>query len=241
MAATKLCCVVGLGGGGIGEHVAMRFAKEGYNVAMIARTKSSLERLEKEIPNSKGYVCDATDSKEVHATVVDIVKDHGTTIDALIYNAGMGAFKSFDDTSEELFEACWRSGPKGLFSFAKAVLPGMLEKKEGVIGITGATASWRGMGRTVAFAPAKFGVRAVAQSLAREMGPQGVHVFHVIIDGIVDMPKTRMWMPNKPDDEFMKPDAIAETYWNLANQPRSAWSSEVNLAASGAYGTIATI
>ena len=117
----------------------------------------------------------------------------------------------------------------------------MLAKKSGVIGITGATASWRGMPKTVAFAPAKFGVRAVAQSLARDMCPKGIHVFHVIIDGIVDMPKTRMWMPNKPDDEFMNPADIAETYWNLANQPRSAWSYEVNLAASGAYGTIATI
>jgi len=241
MAATKLCCVVGLGGGGIGEHVAMRFAKGGYKIAMISRTKSTLEKLEKEVPNSKGYVCDATDSKEVHATVETIVKDFDTTIDTLIYNVGMGAFKPFADTSEELFEACWRSGPKGLFSFAKAVVPGMLAKKSGVIGVTGATASWRGIGATVAFAPAKFGVRALTQSLAREMGPKGIHVFHVIIDGIVDMPKTRLWMQNKPDDEFMKPTAIAETYWTLANQHKSAWSCEVNLAASGAYGSIATI
>jgi len=241
MAATKLCCVVGLGGGGIGEHVAMRFAKEGYNVAMLARTKSSLDKLEKEIPNSKGYVCDASDSKEVHATVEAIVKDHDTTIDALIYNAGLGAFKSFDETSEELFEACWRSGPMGFFSFAKAVIPGMLAKKSGVIGVTGATASWRGMPSTVAFAPAKFAMRACAQSLARDMGPKGIHVFHVAIDGIVDMPKTRLWMENKPDEEFMHPADIAETYWNLANQPRSAWSSEVNLAAHAAYGSIATI
>merc|ERR1712087_816614 len=103
-----------------------------------------------------------------------------------------------------------QTGPSALFAFAKAVTPGMIERGKGVIGITGATAAWRGMPVTSAKAPGNFGMRALAQSLARDMGPRGIHVFHVVIDGIVDMPKTRLWMENKPDDEFMQPTAIAE-------------------------------
>merc|ERR1712226_816030 len=105
-----------------------------------------------------------------------------------------------------------RTGPSALFAFAKAVTPSMIERGKGVIGITGATAAWRGMPTTSAKAPGNFAMRALAQSLARDMAPKGIHVFHVIIDGIVDQPRTHAWLPDKPQDQFLKPAAIADTY-----------------------------
>merc|ERR1712037_62993 len=147
--------------------------------------------------------------------------------DVLIVNTSGGYFKPFADTSQEEFDLAMRTGPSALFAFAKAVTPSMIERGKGVIGITGATASWRGMPSTSAKAPANFAMRALAQSLARDMGPKGIHVFHVIIDGIVDQPRTHVWMPDKPSEEFMDPAEIAEMYWALANQPRSCWGFEV--------------
>jgi NADP-dependent 3-hydroxy acid dehydrogenase YdfG len=133
------------------------------------------------------------------------------------------------------------AGPSALFAFAKAVTPGMLERGHGVIGITGATASWRGMPTTSAKAAGNFAMRALAQSLARDLGPKGVHVFHVIVDALVDQPRTRGWMPSKPDEEFIAPAQIAETYWMIANQPRSCWAFEVNLMPNACMGSMATI
>ena len=224
----KVCLVCGLGGGGIGDHVAKKFASEGYKVALLARTKENLDKLESEIPNSKGYVCDASDSESVHAVVSTCIQELGG-VDVLIYNAGSGIFKPFDVTTVEEFEQCWQSGPKGLFSFAKALTPHFQEKGSGVIGVTGATASWRGMPQTVAFASAKFAQRGLCQALSRDLGPKNIHCFHVIIDGVVKMPKTRGWMPNKPEDEFLDPAHIAETFWYLANQDKSCWTYELNV------------
>merc|ERR1712079_812304 len=114
-------------------------------------------------------------------------------------------------------------------------------KKKFAIGVTGATASWRGMPSTPAKAPGNFAMRALAQSLCREFGPQGIHVFHVIIDGIVDQPRTHQWMPDKPDDQFMSPKQIAQTYWDLSQQECSCWAFEMNLTAGTCCGSMATI
>merc|ERR1712094_59 len=90
---------------------------------------------------------------------------------------------------------------------------------------------WRGMPSTHAKAAENFALRALAQSLARDFGPKGIHVFHVVIDGLIDQPRTHLWFPNKPGEEFMNPKDIAETYWMLANQPQSVWAFEINLMA----------
>jgi len=235
-----LCVVAGVGEKGIGEHTAMKFASEGYTVAMLARRRENLDRLEGEIPNSKGYVCDVSVCEQVHSVIANITSDLGP-IDVLIVNTSAGSFKPFAETTQEDFELAMRTGPSALFAFAKAVTPGMIERGHGVIGITGATASWRGMPGTSAKAPGNFAMRALAQSLARDMAPQGIHVFHVIIDGIVDQPRTHQWMPQKPDEEFMKPRDIAETYWAMASQPRSCWGFEINLMAGPCFGTMASI
>lgn len=236
----KVCVVVGLGKGGIGDACAAKFSAEGYDVAMLARTKDKLDELEKKIPRSKGFVCDVCNVEQSRQVVKDIVSVMGP-IDVLIYNAGSGVFKNIFALSDEDFEAAWMTGPRGLFVFAKAVAPAMVERGSGVIGITGATASWRGMPFTPGFAPSKFGVRALAQSLARELGPKGVHVFHAVIDGVVDLPGTIAAKPDTPKEKFLSSAATADTYFTLATQPKGAWTFEVNLAPAAGFDSMVTI
>ena len=202
--------------------------------------RGNLDTLEKEIPNSKGYVCDASDSASVHTVVSQCITDLGG-IDVCIYNVGLGYFKSFDETTEEEFEQCWKSGPKGLFSFAKALVPHYTAKGGGVIGVTGATASWRGMPATSAFASSKFAVRGLCQSLARDLGPKNVHVFHVVIDGIVDKPKTRESIPDKPKDDYLDPKYVADLYWYLTNQDKRCWTYELSVGPGDVAGSMVTI
>jgi len=152
-----VCVVVGLGNKGIGDHCAKKWAKEGYAVAMLARRRENLEALEKEIPESRGYKCDATCPEAVTETMDNIERDMGP-VEVCIYNAGLGYFKPFEETSFEDFENSWRAGPAGLFCFAKAVIPKMAGRGAGTFGVTGATASWRGVKSTPAFASAKFGL-----------------------------------------------------------------------------------
>mmetsp|Transcript_6572 Transcript_6572/g.12111 ORF Transcript_6572/g.12111 Transcript_6572/m.12111 type:complete len:241 (-) Transcript_6572:145-867(-) len=239
---TKKCCiVVGLGKGGIGDHLAKKFSAEGYHVAMVAR--SDLSRLESDIPNSKSYRCDASDASQVETTVQAIVKDFGG-IDALMYNAGSGVFKTFEDLSYQDFELAWKVGPSGIFLWTKACLPFLKNGTSPCIGVTGATASWRGMPYTAAFASSKMATRGLVQSLARDLGPShGIHVFHVVIDGMVFLgEKSKESFPDKNyETEFLDPVHIAETYWQLSQQPVSCWTQEIHVAAGGAFANIASI
>lgn len=235
--ARKLCIVVGLGKGGIGDELAKKFSKEGYHVAMIAR--SSLSRLEEEIPNSKSYQCDASVPAQVESTIAAIQNDMGGNhkIDALLYNAGSGSFKPFEQTSYDEYEMSWKVGPGGLFLWTKACLPYM--EAGCCIGITGATASWRGMPYTPAFASSKMATRGLSQALARDLGPsKGIHVFHVIIDGVVNIPSSGL---TRPENELLSPTDVAETYYQLAQQPPTCWTQEIHVGAQGAYANIASI
>ena len=236
----KLIVVAGVGEKGVGEHVAKRFASEGYKVAMLARRKENLDALAAEIPGSRGFVCDVSVTDQINSTIKDIEQQMGA-IDVLIFNTSYGPFKDFDECSQEDFNLSLATGPAALFAFAKAVTPAMIERGSGVIAVTGATAAWRGMPGTSVKAAGNFGMRALAQSLARSMGPKGIHVFHVIIDALIDQPRTHKWAPEKPAEEFMDPAAIAETYFHMANQPRTCWGFEVNLTTSPGCSSMATI
>lgn len=236
----KVAVICGLGSGGIGDACARRWSKEGFKVAMLARTESKLRALENDIPNSYAYPCDASSVEQINATVKKITSDLGP-IHVLVYNAGSGKFALFDNVSQRDFDLALASGPSALFAFAKAVLPGMVERGSGAIAVTGATASWRGMPSTNCFAPAKFAQRSLAQSLCREFGPKGINVFHVVIDGIVDLPRTREMMPDAPESTFLKPDAIADTYWFLANQDPSARTFETSIASAARQHDMLTI
>lgn len=234
----KLCIVVGLGKGGIGDALAKKFSQQGYNVAMVAR--SDLKRLEDVIPNSKSYRCDASDPDAVEACLSSIRNDFGTTVHALMYNAGSGVFKPFDQVSYDDFMLSMKVGPGGIFLWTKACLPSFAPAGAS-IGLTGATASWRGMTYTPAFAPSKMATRGLAQALARDLGvSKQIHVFHVVIDGIVNIPGSPV-TETKSDNEMLAPEQIAETYWQLHCQPPTCWTQETHVAAQAAYGSIASI
>jgi NAD(P)-dependent dehydrogenase (short-subunit alcohol dehydrogenase family) len=204
----------------------------------MARSEATLKKLEEEIPHSRAVVCDVTDPDQVKAAMAAIEKDY-KKIDAIMYNAGSGSFKPFDDTTVEDFELSFRTGPMGLFTVAKHAKP--LLAPGSAIGVTGATASWRGMPFTSGFAASKFATRGLTQALSRDFGPRGTHVFHVVIDGVVRRPDSAASMPGKPAEEFLDPAAIAETFWTLSQQPPGCWTQEIHVGAAAAFGSIISI
>jgi len=147
----------------------------------------------------------------------------------LVYNAGAFKYGGILDIKPEEWANLWKSNCYGAFLAAQAVLPAMLEKGNGTILYTGATASLRGSAKFSGLAVGKFGLRALAQSTAREFGPQGIHVAHIIIDGQVDLASTMQRYPDRPRESFLNSDAIAEEYWNLYKQNRTAWALELDL------------
>jgi len=225
----QVCVVAGVGPG-IGEHVARRFAAAGCKVALLARDKDRLANISQTIPQSRAYPCDVIDSEQVKATFAAIHAEIGQ-VDALIYNVGGGSFHTYDNVSAEVLSMDFKTNALGLLLTAQQVGSGMVARGHGVIGITGATSSWRGLPQTAGFAPGKFASRGLAQSLARDLGPKGVHVFHVVVDGGVHSPQDSTAHPQMPPEMWMHPEDIAETYYNLAVQPRSAWTFELSLYA----------
>jgi NAD(P)-dependent dehydrogenase (short-subunit alcohol dehydrogenase family) len=145
----------------------------------------------------------------------------------VIVNAGSGTFAPFDAITAADFEASWRVNALGGFLVAKQVVPAMKRAGRGSIIFVGATASRRGNPMTIAFAPAKAAQRSFAEALAKQLWPAGIHVSLIIIDGVVDLERTRKMLPDKPDEFFVKPDEVAATAAWLADQPRSAWAFEV--------------
>ena len=222
-----VCVVVGVGPGN-GAAFARKFASEGYDVAMLARNQDYLKELEVEIPGSKSFAFDVTDA-EAASRVFGQIKAEMGPVEVLVYNAGSGLFGNVDDTTPDDFEGSWRVNALGCFVCAKQVIPDMREAKAGNLVIIGATASLRGGAYFAAFASAKAAQRSLAQSMARHLGPQGIHVAYVIIDGMIDLERTRKMMPDKQDDDFLQPDHIAESVFFLTRQPRSAWTFELDL------------
>ena len=227
----RVCVITGAGRGN-GAAFARRFVDAGYRVAMLARSADALGELEKEISGASGYPLDVTDADAVAETFQRIRSDLGHPT-LLIHNAGSGLFGSFTDSDASSLEQAWRVNTLGLFLCAKQVVPRMLERREGTILVSGATSALRGGANFAAFAQAKAAQRSLAQSMARQLGPEGIHVAYVVIDGVIDIPRTRKMMPNQPDEFFLKPDAIAETFFHLAVQDRSAWTFEVDVRPFG--------
>ncbi len=222
-----VCAVVGVGPGN-GEAFARQFAAAGYAVALLARRTEFTSELAKELPVARAYACDVAEEAQVNDVFALIAHEMGP-VNVLIYNAGKGVWGAIDKVSTADFEACWRTNTLGLFLTARVVIPAMTERGNGVILVTGATASMRGVAGTAAFAPAKSGQRALTQSMARHLGPLGVHVAHIVVDGVVGGPETRAQFASRADDAFIDPDGIAGIALDLARQPRSAWSFEVDV------------
>ena len=222
--ARPVCAVVGIGPGN-GAALARRFGSD-HRVALLSRTTDLAAKLTAEIGEARAYACDVADADSIGRTFDAIAADLGP-VDTLVYNAGSGVFATVEEITPAQFEAAWRINANGLLIAAQKVIPAMKAKGSGAIIVIGATASRRGAPRTAAFAPAKAAQRSLAESMAKHLGPAGIHVALIIIDGVVDLPRTRRSMPDKPDDFFVKPEDVAETAYWLAHQARSAWSFEV--------------
>jgi NAD(P)-dependent dehydrogenase (short-subunit alcohol dehydrogenase family) len=220
-----VCVVVGVGPGN-GAALARRFHAGGYVVALLARSTTLSDELAQELDGARAYSCDVADQASVEQTFAAIARELGP-VEVLLYNAGSGIWGNIEDVSASDFEQAWRVNTLGAFLASKQVVAPMKQAGRGSIVFIGATASRRGNVKTAAFAPAKAAQRSLAESMARYLWPAGIHVGVVILDGVVDLPRTRQLMPGKPDEFFVKPSELAESVWQLTQQPRSAWSFEL--------------
>ncbi len=221
-----VCFITGVGDG-TGAALARCFAEGGYRVAMLARNRDRLETLEKEIANARAYVCEIADLEALLATV-DAVRTEMGTPSVLVHNAVSATFRSFLEGDPEDLERNFRVNTTSLLYLARELAPAMIDAGSGAILVTGNTAALRGIPNTALFAPTKAAQRILAQSLARELGPKGVHVAYVTIDAVIDTPWTRVpFHPDKPDDFFAKPEAIADEVFHVAHQDRSTWAFDL--------------
>jgi NAD(P)-dependent dehydrogenase (short-subunit alcohol dehydrogenase family) len=226
----KVAAVVGVGAG-LGAALAQRFAAR-YKVALIARSAEVIGKLGGTIKDAGGIALpiqsDATIESQIASAYEQINRELGP-LEILIFNGGRRPMGRLMETTPEVFEQTWRLHAFGAFLWARQVVPQMLARGSGTILITGATAGVRPWPTSAAFAPAKFAVRGLAQVMARDLHPQGIHVAYVNVDGGIDMPLLRKFRPDAPDSDFLKPSAIADAFWFLAHQDRSAWSHELDV------------
>ena len=228
---SKIAVIAGVGPG-LGAAIARKFANEGCNLALLSRSSAYITNLSNRLEKSGVTVLpiptDITDATQVSASFTQIGEKLGAP-DILVNHAGNAAWGNLSELTPEVFENAWRVCTLGAFLCVKQVVPGMIEKGSGTILFSGATSAVRGRAGAIAFSSAKFAMRGLASSLAREVGPNGIHVAHIIIDGIIDTPSLREQYKFEQDEPLLTPDAIADTYWALVQQERSAWSFEVDV------------
>ena len=226
-----VCVIVGVGSGN-GVSLSRKFASEGYRVAMLSRNIDYLQELEGEIPGSQAYQYDVTQTDQA-AEIFGRIESEMGEISVVVYNAGAGAFANIEEATVESFQRAWEINARGLFVVAQQVIPQMRQIGGGNMVIIGATASIKGGANFTPFASAKAAQRSLAQSMARYLDPEKIHVSYVIVDGIINLERTRKAMPDKPEDYFINPDDLAESVWFLTQQPSSAWTFELDLRPFG--------
>src|SRR5512134_621524 len=234
--AQPICVITGVGPG-TGTALTRRFANGGYRVAMLARNAQRLGELSQALPGSRAYPCDVSDPGQVEATADAIERDLGAA-SILIHNAVGGAFGSFLDIDPQVLNRNFQVNTMGLLYLARRLAPAMIKAGKGAIMVTGNTSALRGRADFAGFAPTKAAQRVLAESMARHLGPKGVHVAYVVIDAVIDLAWTRQMMHARlgkeaPDDFFIAPQAIADEVWHVVHQPRSAWSFNVELRPYG--------
>jgi short-subunit dehydrogenase len=222
--AKPLCVVVGIGPKN-GAAFARKFAGEGYQLALVSRQTELSQQLAKELGDASAYACDVADPVSVQRTFDAIRRERGTP-EVLVYNAGSGVWKTAEELTPAEFEQSFRINALGLLCTAQQVLPGMRERARGQIVVVGATASLRGRPKTAAFAAAKAAQRSLAQSLARQCAPEGIHVALIIVDGVIDAAGAA---PDNAQAKKLRPEEIAREAFHLVRQDRSAWSFELDL------------
>jgi NAD(P)-dependent dehydrogenase (short-subunit alcohol dehydrogenase family) len=232
MATSKqpVALVTGVGPG-LGAALARRFASS-YALAINARSAGYLRSLGDELRASGARVieipADLGDAAQVGAAFAKVRAELGEP-ELLLYNAGSGTWGTITEITPEQYEASWRVNGLGAFLCAREAAPAMIARGSGVMLFTGATAGVKAGPRSIAFGPAKFAMRGLAQSLARDLGPRGIHVAWINIDGGINSEAVRSRYPQLETDGLLKPEAIAETYWHVAHQDRSAWSMDLEV------------
>lgn len=236
---TKPVCLISGAGDYIGAAIARRFASEGYTVCLGRRNGDKSAALVEEINDSGGqafgYTLDAREETQVQERLAAIEKDIGP-LEIVISNAGGNVNFPILETTERVFYKVWKMACLTGFLTGREAAKYMLPRGKGSIFFTGATASMRGGSGFAAFSSAKFGLRALAQSMARELGPQGIHVAHLIIDAGVDTAFVRERLQDRgidPDslenNTLMHPASIGDAYWYMHNQNRDAWTHEMDV------------
>lgn len=234
--------VVVLGAGapqGIGGALSRKFGSQGHHVVVTGRTLEKVETVASDI-RDKGHSAEAMQVDVTSEADQDALFSHVEglgPLEAVLYNAGNNAIIPFEKLTAETMEQFWRVGLLGAFHTSKRSIPILEAQGKGSLFFTGASASMRGKPNFAHFASMKAGLRMLTQSLARQYGPKGVHVAHFVIDGIVEAEGTRSrfgdYMDSLGDDGVLDPNEIAETYWHLHTQQRSAWTHELELRPFG--------
>lgn len=213
-------------GPGLGQALCQKLLQENYLVIGLARTNTTANILSQQYNNFKFFQCDITD----YPQTIHILKDIQTTIgnpQVYIHNAGYFLMQDFTQTSLQDFEKMWQTTVLSAINITQQILPSMLNNQQGTLLFTSATAAIKAAAQCSAFASAKFALRGLAQSLAREYGPKGIHIAHIILDGIIWAEKAKAF--NMQQEQCLQPTAIAESYYHLIKQHRSAWTQELDL------------
>ncbi len=231
----QVAVVIGAGDA-TGGAIAKRFAREGYTVVATRRRQEELQPLVKEIEaeggKASGFGCDARDEDSMVGLFSRIEAELGE-VSVVIFNIGANVYFPITETTGRVYRKVWEMAAFAGFLTGREAAKAMLPRKRGTIIFTGATASLRGGSGFSAFSGAKFALRALAQSMARELGPQGIHVAHAVIDGAIDTAFIRDNFPDryalKEQGGILNPDHIADQYWQLHQQPRDSWTHELDL------------
>ena len=225
-----ICLVTGVGPG-TGTAIARRFSEK-YDVAMLARNRYRLSNLRNENKNLYPYQCDVSYPEALIKTIDSVGKELGNP-SVVIHNAVGGAFGNFLEVDLSVLEHNFQVNTMALMQLGQLIAPNMIENGSGAIICTGNTSAYRGKAGFSGFAPTKAAQRILAESMARYLGPKGIHVAYVAIDAVIDLEWTRKRNPDAPDDYFCKPDDIAGEVWHLAHQPKSAWSFDTQIRPFG--------
>lgn len=217
-----LAIVTGVGPG-TGSSLVRRFVEGGYQVAMLARDAGRLEALAAELPDAFAVPCDVTDTAALHNALEGIAARAGAPA-VVVHNAVGGAFADFMEVAPETLQINFDVNVMALLHLARWAAPRMVAQGKGAIMVTGNTSALRGRAKFAGFAPTKAAQRILAESIARDLGPKGVHVAYLVIDAVIDVPWARAAFPQAEDEFFIKPAAIADEVFHLAHQDRSAWT-----------------
>jgi NAD(P)-dependent dehydrogenase (short-subunit alcohol dehydrogenase family) len=216
-------------GPGLGESLARRFVEEGCRVGLFARSEGYLTDLADDLGDDALAVqTDVTDAGQVEAGFRRVREAFGP-VDVLVNNASGASWKGLRDISPAEFDRALRVSASGALHCSREAVDDMLDGDGGTVIFTGATSAVRGRGGSLGFSAAKFAARGMAESMARELGPEGVHVAHVVVDGQIGNPSTREAHSDRDEETFLDPDAIADAYWHLVTQDESAWTLELDL------------